>query len=411
MTIVVHEPQLLRRGATTRVTAWIEIPAAGTQEIWFEADDEGVFASEGSDAFAATALPLACALGVPLEVRGRVSPRLAWGLRELLRLHRLWWPMRTKHVEMTFRCLEEQHERGVAVGCGFSGGVDSFFSLLRHVPRNETIPAYAITHMVMINGFDFDRDLDGDGWFEALLRVYRPLAAAEGVRLMTIRTNMAGLFRLDTGVHWHDWLGMLLAVPALAFGRGFGRYYIGSAEGYADLASYGSSPLTDPWFSTDGLQIIHDGAEATRIEKLTALAGWPRTWDLLRVCRDKQWRNVDVERGVVDNCGRCEKCVRTRIVLELIGKETCFTTFRGRLTPRLICSTRYEARELFFARENLRLAREKQRLDIAAPIVSSILLAYARRIVRPIVALVRRSRRDARVTAENVVRMTDERSS
>lgn len=158
--IVVHEPELAPRGDATRVTARVDIPGFGTREIWFEADgDAGSFLSERGDAFAAALLPVASALGEPLEVRGAVSPRLAWGMRELLRIRRLWWPRSSRPVDLVFPRLEESPRRGAAVGCGFSGGVDSLFTLFRHLPRNEMTPGYAVTHMVMINGFDLDNDL------------------------------------------------------------------------------------------------------------------------------------------------------------------------------------------------------------------------------------------------------------
>ena len=49
------------------------------------------------------------------------------------------------------------------------------------------------------------------------------------------------------------------------------------------------------------------------------LAGWPATYAHLRVCSDPTRRNVDVATATVDNCCRCDKCVRTMTTLDLLG--------------------------------------------------------------------------------------------
>ena len=382
--IVVTAPERSTHGETTRVSAFVELGGRHVGEIWFEADGEaGTFLSDRADAFAAAVLPVANALGGRMHVRGVVSPRLAWGLRELLRIHRVWWPRHGRPLELTFDRLEAPSVRPAAVGCGFSGGLDSFYSVWQHLARNETIPGFPITHLVMIRGFD--HDVDEPGRFEALRAVYEPLAQQEGVRLITIRTNVGQQPRIRLGLDPHQWLGGLLAVPALALGAGLARYYISAGEGYADLMPYGSSPITDSWYSTETLDIVHDGGDATRPEKLEAVSQWPECRTRLRVCRAEGWRNVDFERGVVDNCGRCEKCIRTMLSLTLMGKLDQFPVFRGKLTRRAIAGCRLG--ETFFAGDNLRLALAKRRYDLAVPLWWSITAArlrkLAKRIARP----------------------------
>jgi hypothetical protein len=64
--------------------------------------------------------------------------------------------------------------------------------------------------------------------------------------------------------------------------------------------------------------IVHDGAGFDRVQKLAALAGWAEALDELRVCVDDP-----EDRG--RNCGRCNKCVLTRLTFRVLELEPrCF---------------------------------------------------------------------------------------
>ena len=390
--VVVHEPELTVRDGTTRVAARVEIGGFGDHSIWFEADgEEGSFLTTRGDAFAAALLPVASALAQPLEVRGAVSPRLAWGLRELVRLRRVWWPNESAPGELVFPRLEVANGTPRAVACSFSGGVDSWFSALRHLPRNESIPEYRVTHLTLVNGFDHDRHLEDPSWFEAMRAIYGPVAEKEGLRFFAIRTNASSLMSLGTRIDWYQWIGTLLGAPALALGGGVARYYIGASEGYGHL-EVGSNPLSDPWYSTESLQLIHDGPETSRTEKLALLAEHPETWNRLRVCRTLTWRNVDVERGAVRNCGACGKCVRTMVALHLIGRLDCFTTFARPLTLRRIATARLTRTALFFVRENVKLAIHNRQYSLAAALVAGMWVERYRSFRTGVARLLRRGR-------------------
>jgi hypothetical protein len=60
------------------------------------------------------------------------------------------------------------------------------------------------------------------------------------------------------------------------------------------------------------MRIVHDGAEATRPEKVAVIADWPEACRYLRVC----WESGDPAR----NCCRCEKCTRTILNFRAAGR-------------------------------------------------------------------------------------------
>jgi hypothetical protein len=125
---------------------------------------------------------------------------------------------------------------------------------------------------------------------------------------------------------------------------------IPSAFSYNHLIAHGSTPLVDEMYSTERLQIIHDGAEVTRATKVARIIEWDRDLVLahLRVCL--------LNSGGPSNCGRCRKCVRTAVPLRVLGVWDQATTFPDKSTDHweeLLSEDHLELTE-----ENLQFALE-----------------------------------------------------
>jgi hypothetical protein len=126
-------------------------------------------------------------------------------------------------------------------------------------------------------------------------------------RVFAIATNVrAATNVVDWGYYGH---GAGLASVGLALGSLIHTAHIPSTAAIGELAPWGSHPALDPLWSSEQVEFIHDGSEAMRREKIRAIAGSAVALQSLRVC----WEN----RGGAYNCGRCEKCLRTMIELEL----------------------------------------------------------------------------------------------
>ena len=59
--------------------------------------------------------------------------------------------------------------------------------------------------------------------------------------------------------------------------------------------------------------VIRDGSRFSRLQKVRDIAGWPTALEALRPCPAKP--------RVQANCGKCEKCLRTRLELLAAGVE------------------------------------------------------------------------------------------
>jgi hypothetical protein len=123
-----------------------------------------------------------------------------------------------------------------------------------------------------------------DGKEERLIARMREVAAQAGVKLIVGKTNLREVFPLP----YSSFHGAGLAGVAHSRAGGFDTVYIPATHSYRDLFPWGSHPLTDSLWSSEGLSVVHDGAEAGRAQKLSrSLVHSELALSTLRVCTKK----------------------------------------------------------------------------------------------------------------------------
>ncbi|MCI2239871.1 hypothetical protein MN205_15455 [Kineococcus sp. TRM81007] len=285
------------------------------------------------DAEVALGLLPALKTGRPLSVDLGISPRLGQGVGRLQEVLATWLDL--PPVPVHADTAEPPGGRVAGVGCFFSGGVDSFHSALRR--RDE------ITHLIFVRGFDIPVDDDVLGAQAA--QHAREAADALGKELVEVTTDLRRYPLLDK--KWEFTHGAALAAVAHSLSGVVGKVYVPASRTYNDARPWGSHPLTDPLWSGDAVDLVHDGADATRVEKIGFLAREDVAARHLRVC----WENRDGR----FNCSQCEKCTRTMVALRAHGVLDRFTTFSGELDLRRLRSSTPRARaQEAFTRQTLR---------------------------------------------------------
>lgn len=373
--MIVHERRVAEGRGEVTVSAPVEVERSGgrlPRELWFTFTDRlGEFVSIGADGFAAALVPLAMHLRERFEIRGDLSPRLAFGLREYQRYQATWKPDFFAKVELAWDESRPREAGAGVVGTAFSGGVDSFHTLMTHLDVNEALEPYRVSRCLMINGFDQDRDPEDSGHFASLSRLYEPMMARLGLELIVVRTNL--LEFLGRAVQKQAYAAFVTA-PALVLGSLFSRYYVPSSYRFTSLGSFydGSHPMFDHLLATEATHTVHDSGHLSRVEKTVAISRWPESYDLLRVCG--QPTGVQEDREAVANCCVCEKCVRTMATLEVAGALASYRCFPRRLTGRSIRRTNYSyPGTRVFAKELAEFARKTGRSDIVRNLRWSIL--------------------------------------
>jgi hypothetical protein len=302
-------------GAPGRVRLVGEIVYGGGRrdELWYEVDESLADSlSESGNPWLAALLPLAATLGEPLRLCRPIDGLLRRGADEIGAVWRGWYPWLSA-VSIDAPAAGEASS-SPRTGAFFSGGVDSFHTVLRRREEGTIGPE----ELLFVAGFDLR--LSRDAALRARRDRIRRIADSLGLRLVEVATNVK-----ETRVAEADWNdlshGSILTSCGLALERRYGVLLIASTFDYGHLHPIGSHPLTDPLLSTSATRVVHDGAAHSRCRKVEQLAGSDVALENLHVC----W-----ESGGDQNCGDCEKCLRTMVMLELAGALGRATTFPSR---------------------------------------------------------------------------------
>jgi hypothetical protein len=366
-----------RRG-WARLSARLHSDVDGRDEpLWLDvpASDAAALRVSG-DPFLAWLAPLAATRGEALRIESPVDAQLLAQVREVLRIWRIWYPQLTAAAVTSSSSSVASQTRADAPPAGneglapaavrtasmFTGGVDSFFTVLRHDAGDGTPSTVAIDDLLYVHGFDVS--LANTAAAHRVQTSLQQAADALGKRFVFVATNLR-----DSAFGVTDWPrlahGAALAGVAHALSGAYRTVLLGSSAGYGDLRFWGSHPLTDPMFSSSRLAFLHDGAAFMRVQKTEYVVRSPIAMRHLRVC----WKST-----AGDNCGACNNCIRTMLALEALGVLEQSATFSreqldlGR-AARIYCRHDFDYRQFGYVRD---LAEREHRSDIAAAVNTSL---------------------------------------
>lgn len=240
--------------------------------------------------------------GGDLEVEGPVSPRL---LAALPRIQDLFCAAKPR-----LRAVRVRAEPGAPSAAAadarrtasfFSGGADSMHTA---VTRTAQIDA-----LLFVHGFDID--LARVAQRRMVAARLREAAATLGKELVEVETDARAFTDGSTG--WNLYHGAFLAATGCALGGSFRKFLYPPTDPPSDAMRFGSHPDLDALWSTETVEFEHDGAGTLRVERLAALSRHPVFNAHLRLC----YKTRDGEY----NCGRCDKCRRTRMYLRAVGAQ------------------------------------------------------------------------------------------
>lgn len=280
--------------------------------LWYEVDDVygPYLCTERADGFVVNLLLYAMEHGLDIECDQCMTERLYYQLVEYL-IPCISKNTRKYHAISIKAALDESPINSAhAVGASLSGGVDSFYTLLRHIKRKEK--SLNITHLTFFNAGasgEYGGD-DARERYQERINWIKAVAEELGKELLCVDTNANEYIKQN---HEATHTFRTLAIP-LILQKLFSRYYFASGFPFQsfvfrddDTACY--DLLNVQCLSTDTLTFYSSGGEATRLDKLRYISEFPITYNRLNVC-------------VADavNCSRCEKCARTMVGLYAIGK-------------------------------------------------------------------------------------------
>lgn len=274
--------------------------------------------SDTADPFVPALLLPCMAEGESLEIGPVISERLYSSLSTVQTILSQWWPA-LKRVDVCARSVRSMAASScLASAAFFSGGVDSFYTTLKHSRGARPPSASRLTHLIHMDGVEGPLESSSDS--APVREEIREVAGEYGLGTIFGRTNIRSIFPLSWSSYYH---GAGLASIGLSLSAGFSSILIPSTHSFRHLLPWGSHPLLDPLWSTEATEIIHDGCEVTRVEKTAMIARDPVVLQHLRVCI----RNA----AGPGNCGRCKKCARTMVTLAAMNLLPMARTFPDQL--------------------------------------------------------------------------------
>lgn len=230
------------------------------------------------------------------------------------------------HINLTGPTTSEKLISESAAGTGFSGGVDSCYTVKKYIDYEKE--SYKLKYLVFTDWFisDFSDEYKED-FYKNYLERYSGYAEELGMKFVyvgfdidynfsvgRIKTKVCGEIH-DGGLHTLKYCSVAMALQKMMscyyFSSGFSPKEFSMNKddvAYMDI-------FTLPLISTSDLMFYSSGMEERRIDKVKYISDWEFAKKHLQVC---MWDNES-------NCGHCSKCIRTMSELYSLGKLDDFT--------------------------------------------------------------------------------------
>lgn len=198
----------------------------------------------------------------------------------------------------------------------FSGGVDAFTTLFRHLDENPI--------MITLRGSDVKLS-DVEGWkvvsehVESTAKTFnlpQPEFVTSNFRIFINEGELGGLCAKSGDGWWHAYqhgIGIIGHTAPLAFIHKFNHVYIASSYTCDFPVICASDPVIDSHINIADTEVKHDGYFMNRVDKVKFIVDTCERMNknvILRVC----WISTGGH-----NCCNCEKCIRTIFNILSVG--------------------------------------------------------------------------------------------
>lgn len=278
--MIIKDVQLSRTGQAAVLSARCKIRKIGWDTVDFSIANTalGAYVHDDASPFAAALLLPSMKQGEDLIIEGSISEQLYKGMHAVMH-EVLNWNIGLQPIKIKADALVADTLQPRRTASFFSGGVDSFYTYLKH--KTDLVQADRVDSFVLVNGFDIEpRNVP---LWDSTLKNISAIAAAEKIELVVVQTNIQAL--TDPILSWDYIHGGCLAAVGLFLRGAFRLVYIPSSFSLEEQVPWGSCLALDGHWSTENTTFVHDGIEATRIDKVIwQIAESPLALEHLRVC-------------------------------------------------------------------------------------------------------------------------------
>lgn len=316
---------------TTRLEADIKFlnmnVTAPADKMYFEIDANygGMLVDDTFDPFMLVALYSAMYYKTDLQIRGNVSKKLYKNLTNYAQKILGDYSSDLAPVKIFVDGFAPVNVKGTLIGTGISCGVDSLSTVYdRFICEDD--PDYKINALFFFNCGANGNFTDPFTSTAAQINCRHGATCANelGLPIIFVNTNLHQ-FKFTEPKETFIFFSTFACVLALQ--NAVKRYYMASSYSYDeikrcgvecechDLAGFAESFFL-PLIQTERIELILDGCQYRRIDKVIKLVDWEIARKYLHVCSS---HTEDAS-----NCGTCQKCLRTLLTLEILGKLDAF---------------------------------------------------------------------------------------
>lgn len=297
------------------------------QTMWIavEEENEGMLADDVYDPFVLLPLYIGMHYGQDVHIEGNISPRLYHNVTHYIMNIFDRFSDETHPVSFTVKGFDKGPGtgKGKLIGTGISCGADSLVTIYDNFVM-EKDPDYRINSL-----FFFNHGSHGDYEDKKTKQIWMDRAALNKKAAEELGLPM---YLVDSNLHAYTHAPGLggqkigyLASWSIAVGleKAVKRYVTSANLSYDEIAEFSrqsrdfdiseySESYLPNLVQTERMELVMDGCQYSRAEKMERISEWPIAQKYLNVCLHP------VNHG--HNCSCCEKCMWSLIPLEAVGK-------------------------------------------------------------------------------------------
>jgi hypothetical protein len=340
------------------------------KELWFSVPkkyEEGI-CKDQYDSFLVGMLYPAMELGENILIKGKVSSKLLFNINNYIIPLICSFSNKVKKIKVEAEEISYKNYAGTGVGTGFSGGVDSFSTVYDHYEL-EKDKKHKINSFLFLNVGSHGNGDEKEVYSKFMKRYDFLKKFPEEIGLEFIPVN-SNLYKFHP---WgHQLTHTLTSVSGiLILQKKYCKYYYASA-GLSYIESFKFfeewlehdigifDPILLSLLSTESLELVSDGIQYTRVEKVKNIINYEPVSRYLNVCVSGE--------DTHENCSVCSKCCRTLMTLDSLGKIEEFSSLFDIKKYRKEAERRYLAEQVLnqdknaYARDNVELAKINNKL-------------------------------------------------
>jgi hypothetical protein len=310
--IIIGKPEIIYNENKARLQTDINVDG-NIKSVWFEVEKKygEYLCYERSDAFVIGVLNYAMRNGHDIRCIAPMGEELHYQLTNYL-IEAVYKNSKTLYKIKLISDIDTTILKSAnAVGTGISCGIDSFHAISTHT--STIYPNHNITHLAFNNVGSHGEGERAVELYNARKKMAMDFSNEYGFEFVKSNSNIYDVIPQN-----HLLTNTYTSCFAIyCMQKLYSVYYYASAHAFFEFSLIDSEKKSTAYYdllilnnlTTKSLKILSQGATETRLEKIQLVSEYMPSYKYLNVCTQ-----------TAINCNKCEKCTRTLLALDALGK-------------------------------------------------------------------------------------------